>query len=183
MYKIFVKHSPVIVLCKFYLGSKLWISIGIVNSLHSPSSDVSPIFKYNLFIITMSLILFGLMTVLVDVFQRYDINKQAGEQYHWVFAKSTLCRAAITRLQHLLAPGMQEHHVKILPVGSTAIHSSFSSWCDIDALTIRIKKMNFLYFVGENLPSKATNETAMCVFWSLHIPTYLVSKCCTLKVY
>ena len=57
------------------------VQLYFVNSLHSPSSDVSPIFKYNLFVITMSLILFGLMTVLVDVFQRYDINKQAGEQY------------------------------------------------------------------------------------------------------
>ena len=75
---------------------------------------------------TISLILFGSMIFFVDLFQSHGIDMRAGEQKLLALAYSTLYNTAMTWLQHLLAPAMQEYHVVIIiPSGLAVTHNPF----------------------------------------------------------
>ena len=73
------------------------------------------------------------MIFVVDLFQPYGIDVQAGEQKLLALAYSTLPNKAVTCLQHLLALVMQKHHaVIIIPSGLTTTHTSFLLWILMD---------------------------------------------------
>ena len=85
----------------------------------------------------ISLIIFGSMVFVVDLFQPYGIDVQAGEQHLLALAYSTLYKKAMTWLQHLLHLVMQKYHaVIIIPSGLATTHTSFLLWIHMDPWTL-----------------------------------------------
>ena len=80
------------------------------------------------------------MIFFVNLFQPHGIDVQAGEQKLLALAYSISYKTAMTWLQHLLAPAMQEHHaVIIIPSGLVTTYTSFSLWILMDPWTLQNK--------------------------------------------
>ena len=77
------------------------------------------------------------MIFIVDLFQPYGIDVQAGEQKLLALAYSTLYNKAMTWLQHLLALVMPKRHEGIIiPSGLATSHTSFLLWILMDPWTM-----------------------------------------------
>ena len=94
--------------CDLLRGSNKLSSCILFSSRGIVSFGLSPMLDLIFFRTATSVILFGSMIFFDDLFQSYGIDVQAGEQK--LLAFSTLYNTAMTWLQHLLAPAMQEHH-------------------------------------------------------------------------
>ena len=80
------------------------------------------------------------MIFVVDLFQPYGIDVQAGEQKLLALTYSTLNNTAMTWLQHLLALVMQKHHaVIIIPSGLPTGHTSILLWIFTDPWILQNK--------------------------------------------
>ena len=124
------------------------------------------------------------MIFFVDLFQPHGIDVQAGEQRLLALTYSTLYNKAMTCLQHLLAPAMQEHHaVIIIPSRLATTQISFSLWILMDPWTLQNKAIILTSFILLTRSPRQNNYQNSCRLSDPYIYLYILCQILSFSEY